>query len=100
MSAVGPNVQAQTGTEYNNTAGVTPASGDQVVSALFTSGFARRVYCNGAGVIFIARSGDGTPSTPTYTSYTVVAGTALPGNIVAVGGTTRGTTVSSYVLEL
>lgn len=71
---------------------------DILLSAVFNCNFCRRIYCNGAGTLFVQRDGDQAP-----VAYTVVAGTIIDGRITLIGGTTNHGTATnglSLVLEV
>jgi hypothetical protein len=65
-------------------------SGDQLMSSYFTCGFARRIYVDALGDVYIKRRGD-----TAFTAYHAVpVGTYLDGIILAVGGSTTAAVIA------
>lgn len=93
----GPNAPNDiTGAMTVATFNLTVPAGDTLLSTIFNSGICRRIYCNGAGTLFLSRTGDSL----NYYSYTVTASQYLDGEFAAIGGTTRGSTALSLILEM
>ncbi|HEY2598585.1 MAG TPA: hypothetical protein VGJ79_08910 [Candidatus Dormibacteraeota bacterium] len=68
---------------------------DTLMSTVFNSGYARRIYCNTSGTLFLSRANDGV----NLYSYTVTAGGYIDGNITRIGGTGTGSTSMTVNLE-
>lgn len=88
MSGVGPSAAPAnaTGLQTTCTAVVTTGSSDVQMSTLFSCGIARRVIPQAAGNLYIQRPGDSG-----FTKYVVLASVPIEGQILALGGTTTGT---------
>ena len=76
-------------------------AGDTLLNTIFNAGYARRIYVQTAGTLYVARIGDLDDSKAlVYTPYTVAANTYYDGVWAAIGGTTRGSTSATVILEV
>lgn len=76
----------------------TASSSDVLISTLFSNSaaVAHRIYCNTPGTIGIKRAND-----TAFAQYTVFAGQYIDGRIIAVGGTSDGTSSGmSWIAEI
>lgn len=65
---------------WNETVG----AGDVLMNTVFNAGYARRLYFNTGGTVYVKKQNDATAL-----PYVVAAGAILDGVIVLVGGTTN-----------
>ena len=96
MSATGPNTASVLSPNHDltvATAAVTVGAPDVALSSVFSAGYCRRVYCNGAGTLFVQRQDDAAP-----VAYTVAAGQVIDGWITLIGGTTNHPSASALSL--
>lgn len=111
MTAVGPKIDSEGTAQLSPltewTLALAVPTTDTILSAQFTCGFCRRIYCPTAGTLSVKRgsatiAGGAVANDAAFVSYAMAANTYLDGIFVAIAGSSNGTptSIANLVLEL